>query len=47
MSNSAHILAIDCIYDALIALMKVKPYNKISVTDITERAGVYDWRKTC
>ena len=40
MRNSAQILAIDCIYDALIALMKVKPYNKISVTDITERAGV-------
>lgn len=40
MSNSAHVLAIDCIYDALIALMKIKPYNKISVTDITERAGV-------
>lgn len=40
MSNSAHMLAIDCIYDALISLMKVKPYNKISVTDITERAGV-------
>ena len=40
MSNSAHVLAMDCIYDALIDLMKVKPYNKISVTDITERAGV-------
>lgn len=40
MSNSAHTLAIDCIYDALIDLMKIKPYSKITVTDITERAGV-------
>lgn len=40
MSNGAHSLAINCIYEALIALMKEKSYNKISITDITERAGV-------
>ena len=39
-NNSAHLLAVDSIYEALIQLMQKKPYQEISITDITNRAGV-------
>lgn len=38
--NSNHELAIDSIYTALLQLMEKKEYSKISITDITNRAGV-------
>ena len=38
--NSAHRLAIDCIYEALIQLMEKKDYKDITITDITRKAGV-------
>ena len=38
--NSAHRLAIDCIYEALVRLMEIKPYKEITITDITNKAGV-------
>ena len=38
--NSAHKLAIDCIYEALIRLMNKKQYQDITITDITKKAGV-------
>lgn len=38
--NGAHKLAIDCIYEALIQLMEKKEYKDITITDITNRAGV-------
>ena len=38
--HSAHRLAVDCIYEALVLLMQNKPYREITITDITKRAGV-------
>ena len=38
--NSANVFAKECIVTALIELMKIKPYNSISITDIANRAGV-------
>lgn len=38
--NSAHELVIDCIYKALLQLMETQPYEEISITDITKKAGV-------
>ena len=38
--NSNHRLTIDCIYEALIQLMKNRPFREISITDITRKAGV-------
>ncbi len=38
--NSAHKLAIDCIYEALLQLMEKKEYKDITITDITKKAGV-------
>ncbi len=38
--NDIHRLAVDCIYQALIQLMEVKPYEDITITDITKKAGV-------
>lgn len=38
--NSAHMLAIDCIYEALLQLMEKKAYKDITITDITKKAGV-------
>ena len=40
MENSAHRLAVDCIYEALVILMETKPYKEITITDITRKAGV-------
>ena len=40
VENSAHKLAIDCIYEALIFLMDKKEYKDITITDITKKAGV-------
>ena len=39
-NNSAHLLAVDSIYEALVQLMEKKTYQEISITDITNRAGV-------
>ena len=36
VENSAHKLAIDCIYEALIFLMDKKEYKDITITDITK-----------
>ena len=38
--NGTHELAVDCIYTALMQLMETMPYKDISVTDITQKAGV-------
>ncbi len=38
--NGIHQLAVDCIYQALIQLMEIKPYEDITITDITKKAGV-------
>lgn len=38
--NGAHELAVDCIYTALLQLMKKKDYKDITITDIVNRAGV-------
>lgn len=38
--HSAHRLAVDCIYTALVELMQRRPYDEITITDITKRAGV-------
>ena len=38
--NGGNTLAKECIVTALIELMKIKPYASISITDITNRAGV-------
>ena len=38
--NSANVFAKECIVTALIELMKIKPYNSISITDIATLAGV-------
>lgn len=38
--NSAHELVLDCIYKALLQLMETQPYEEISITDITKKAGV-------
>lgn len=38
--NESHVLAVDCIYTALLQLMKIKPYKEITITDITNKAGV-------
>lgn len=40
MENSAHRMAVDCIYEALVILMETKPYKEITITDITRKAGV-------
>lgn len=41
MSNEeSHKLTLDCIRTALIHLMAVKPYDKITITDIINRSGV-------
>lgn len=38
--NSSHELTADCIYAALLQLMKTMDYKDITITDITNRAGV-------
>ena len=38
--NEANILTKECIVTALLRLMKVKSYSTISITDITNLAGV-------
>lgn len=38
--NGAHLLVVDCIYQALVQLMETKPYKDITITDITKKAGV-------
>ena len=38
--NESNRLAKECIVTALIELMKVREYNAISITDITQKAGV-------
>lgn len=38
--NDIHQLAVDCIYQALVQLMETKPYEDITITDITKKAGV-------
>ena len=39
-SEITHELAVDSIYTALLQIMEKKPYEQISITDITRRAGV-------
>ena len=39
-AETTHELAVDSIYIALLQLMEKKPYNEITITDITKRAGV-------
>ena len=38
--RSPHPTAADYIYEALVELMKQKPYHEITITDITKKAGV-------
>ena len=38
--NAAHELAVDSMCTALILLMETKPYEKITITEITKKAGV-------
>lgn len=38
--QSSHELAVESIYEALVQLMEIKPYEEISITDICKRAGV-------
>ena len=38
--SEANVLAKECIVTALIELMKTKPYEKISITEISDKAGV-------
>ena len=38
--NESNRLAKECIVTALVELMKVREYNSISITDITQKAGV-------
>ncbi len=40
MKNKTHEFALDCIYQALVKLMEDKPYQEITITDITKKAGV-------
>ena len=38
--NSAHILVLNCIYQALTELMREKEYREITVTELARKAGV-------
>jgi len=40
MAQSRRKFAADCIYEALLQLMRDRPYRQITISDITRRAGV-------